>query len=625
MEYPSPNERELQALADDGLELDDLLSDNAVATPLPSGRLVLRSSDEGATIEVEASSLLRCVSLVAPFGKILAKRSGEIGRASLVVEAGRLMTFFDFLIERRSASLTLEQFDNGLFEGFRDWLNTLRTPEVAGKHNPYSSSKRDGGTPLSRDYKRELMNTPLAYLKRLRLDEDYCTDVPEGLDLFREQDWKTPGRWKPTSILTRPELKLLVRLCREEVVATTERLEEAWAFMDDPKRAEHPDAEALTELLRLNELLNGLPYAGHDKLRRIVRTEPGQEKVELFGRKTAPILWNMHHEKYRAMLDLLYPKPRTLLPFLLLFAIYFRYNASVLTKASFKDFSEQPSAYGSRISGNPFKDRSGRQQFASWPISDAAHNPKRMLKTIARWTAGIRPHALPEERDDIFMHRNQTKAVRSFRAIGSIKTALGVFLRDYSTVLPNRFQFRSLRPSVIDLVHHLFDGDVVMAQHAGQHIKVDTTMEHYLFDGARKRNDEALVGPLHGMNAWIETKGVLDPRTDRYEGGGAATPGWKCADPYNGSMIAESGTVPCRAYGRCVICENGTPDVETPTGLGFNVRLREAILRARNTMPEHAWLERWMPVLDVLEVEVLAPAVAADREYLDLPELPTVE
>jgi hypothetical protein len=191
---------------------------------------------------------------------------------------------------------------------------------------------------------------------------------------------------------------------------------------------------------------------------------------------------------------------------------------------------------------------------------------------------------------------------------------------------PKRFPFRSLRPTVIDLVHHLFDGDVVMAQISGNHRSVDTTREHYLFDGARKRNDESLVPALHGMGNWAATKGVLDPRTDRYEAGGAATPGWNCRDPYNGSMIAESGAVPCRAYGRCVMCENGEINLLSPVSYALSVKFMEAIGRARSTMPEHAWLARWAPALDELEPLLLEfPEEIRRKADLSIPDLPTVE
>lgn len=631
MEYNerlTPSQRELQEFLASGETLESLTGTLNEEVTIERGRVTVLTRDAtGASVELELPELAPFPNLAAPLAITLANRSRSCRPGTFKTERVILRKFLRFLRDHGLRELSLTEVENEHFEAFRGWLNTQRVRASKGTR-ARSAAPRKGGSPLTPQYKKQVMDGVLAQFRRMRLDPERFGKMREDLDLFRDQDWKTSGRRTPVGTLTRPELKLLVRLCREDVVQTSARLRRAWAILDGTEEdsgADGLDGRALRELHDLSALMDGRPFSARRSF-RIVRDGGGSGAI-LFSRATSPSLWRMRNREYSDLLSVFQPTPGQLFPFMLLFAIYFRYNASVLATAARTDFSEQDSAYGLRIAGRPYKDRSGREQFASWPATDAPHNPKMMLDLIERWTAGIRKHAPDAERGCLFLFRNRQKLVRSYQSDNSIAEALGSFHRRHSEVLKKRFQFRALRPTVIDLVHHLFDGDVVMAQHAGQHARQDTTTEHYLSDGARKRNDEQLVPALGGMQNWLASRGVVDARSEHFVAGGAASPGWLCRDPYSGSMIQESGTVPCRAYGRCVLCENGRPDYSSSTSYALNVKLRDAITRARSTMPEHAWLARWMPALDVLEREVLRsfPPSVVHEANLDIPDLPTVE
>ena len=258
-----------------------------------------------------------------------------------------------------------------------------------------------------------------------------------------------------------------------------------------------------------------------------------------------------------------------------------------------------------------------------------------MIETIARWTSSIIPHAAFDQQEHLFLFRDNNRNVRSFGTPHTLRRALSKFLDRHSPSEPDenaklgakRFTPRSIRPSVIDLVHHLFDGDVIAASHAGQHRRVDTTIEHYLQDGARKRNDERLAPVTGAMQTWVETNGLIDPRLSNASASFAATPGWDCKDLNSGHIAGEEPGVPCRAYGRCVSCELGKVDTNSPVAYALAVKLREAMERGRTLMPEHAWLERWQPEFDALErlIALGFTTHAVISAYLDIPDLPTVE
>nr|MDQ2734861.1 hypothetical protein [Pseudomonadota bacterium] len=371
-----------------------------------------------------------------------------------------------------------------------------------------------------------------------------------------------------------------------------------------------------------------LPPSCHDALRIVVRHAADGTVAAEFSKRTFPLLWGMNGPKYQEAIALLYPNPAKMLPFCLLFAVYYRYNTGVLVTLKRSDLKRQPSVFGERLQGSPFKNRAKRKQHASWPITTDAHNPAEMIEVLERWIAGIKYHAPKAEREHLFLFRGHNREVNSFAIDFALRRHTNLFLKKYAKEMKGRqFTPRSIRPSVINLVHHLFDGDVVMAAHAGQHRHVDTTIEHYLCDGARKRNDEALAPVTGAMQRWVETGGIIDPRRPGSSSTLAATPGWECEDLYAGHIAGEEEGIPCRAYGRCVSCELGKPRLDSPLAYALAVKLREAMRRGRKMMPEHAWLGRWMPELDLLE-RLIALDFAEDVKAaanLDIPDLPTVE
>lgn len=628
----SATEQDLAMFLAEGGRMETLV---AAPSPVAASKTSLSISfqhDGGTVEEVNLDVLLPLQSLSAPLAEVLALRTQEVERVSLDLDITKLGKFVTFLKERRRTRMRLDEIDNELLQNYRDWLDEQRTPEIAGsRRSPYAATQKEGGKPLSVGVKNEHYRVLVTYLSRVRLQPRHRGSMQSGLDLNSDKVWRKRSRRDPTPVLTRPELKMLVRLCREEVVATTTQLRAYWAICDgvaaDDDRA-LVDEDLTREVAAMRIFFGAeLPPNCNDDLRIVRREASDGAPATEFKRRTFPLIWATNGPSYQDAVGLLYPTPAKMLPFCMLFAIYFRYNAGVLGALKASDLKRQSSVFGERLQGTPFKNRAKRKQHASWPINSEAHNPAEMLKTIERWTSDIRTHAPEAEKKHLFLYRNKDGDVRSFASVGALRRHAGLFVRRHAEKLDQRrFTPKAIRPSVINLVHHLFDGDVVVASHAGNHRRVDTTIEHYLDDGARKHNDEALAPITDSMQRWVETGGVVDPR-----GGGsatlAATPGWECEDIRSGVIAGEEPGVPCRAYGRCVSCELGKTRLHSPLAYALNFKLREAMLRARTTMPEHAWLERWSGELDLLErilaLEFTDEARAAAN--LDIPDLPTVE
>jgi hypothetical protein len=250
-----------------------------------------------------------------------------------------------------------------------------------------------------------------------------------------------------------------------------------------------------------------------------------------------------------------------------------------------------------------------------------------MLKTLGIWTERVRRRALPEDANHIFLARNRPFRTRSMASSEPFNIAFARFLEDHEKTLKTRFIYRAIRPSVINLVHHLFDGDLLATAEAGQHA-VRTMVDHYLFDGARKTNEEALIAPMHARDAWRISNGEVDGRADkRRDDLSAATPGFKCKDRYDSRMPGQRPNRLCTAYGMCPVCTLGKPDISSPEAYALVMKLREAIERSRARMSAESWIARWSAVADAIDLktERAFPQGVKDRADLDIPQLPTVE
>jgi len=626
-------ERDLALLVEEGTSLETLNTGGASVSTIGTSLSVTFTHDDGTVETVPLDVLSPLKHLKTPLAEVIALRTEEIERITLKLDLDKLAVFIAFLRGRRRLSIRLEQIGNDLLREFRDWLDEYRTAPIAGTgRSPYAARQRKGAKPLTVDHKRELYRTAASYLARIRVQPPYRDRFQPDLDLNTHFTWKKRGGRDVVPVLTRPELQMLVRLCREEVVETTRRLVAYWAIGDGvatPADLEIVDEALAHEVAAMQTFFGDeLPQPCQDQMRVVKRRDDNGTVTAEFSKRTFPLIWAMKGADYQAAVGLLYPSPAKMLPFCLLFAVYYRYNPGVVGALTAGDLKRQPSVFGERLQGTPFKNQAKRRQHASWPVTDDPHNPAEMIKTIARWTAGIRCHAQEGQQDHLFLFRNHVREVKSFAIQNALWRHLSLFLQRHKEAMRNkRFTPKSIRPSVIDLVHHLFDGDVVYASHAGQHRQVDTTIEHYLFDGARKRNDEALAPVTGAMQRWVETGGVIDPRRIGTSATLAATPGWECGDLYAGHIAGEQPGVACRAYGRCVSCELGQTKLESPLAYALNLKLHEAMMRARTTMPEVAWLKRWMPEADLLgrmlALEFKPEAIAAAN--LDIPDLPTVE
>lgn len=296
----SAAEQDLAMFLEEGGTVESLNSGVAAVRMSANSLTIPFTHDDGSVETVALDALLPLGELKTPLAEVLALRTQEIERVTLDLDLGKLSRFVEFLAKRRKLRIRLEQIDNALLRQFRDWLDAQRTPVVDGSgRSAYAVKQRKGGQPFSVDYKRELYRTATAYLNRVRLLSAYGERMQRDLDLNADNLWKKRGKRDSVPVLTRPELKMLVRLCREEVVETTRRLRAFWAICDgtaSPDDLQLVDQGLAREVQSLAAFFGTeLPPPCHDELRVVKRRDADGAIVEEFSKRTFPLLWSMKH------------------------------------------------------------------------------------------------------------------------------------------------------------------------------------------------------------------------------------------------------------------------------------------------------------------------------------------
>lgn len=621
MDDLTPGERAYADLAAEGVDEAALAAEmHPVPTQRDDGTLIITVFEDGMPLEVEVEVLQRVPNLRTSLGVALATQAKGMKATSFKNRVESLGSFVEFLIEKKLERIKPRHITNALLNSYRDWLDDYEkaeTTHVRGHVNTVFPTA--GGGKLKVKTKKSRMGQVLILLRLVRVDRNWWLEIGRDLDLIRADDWSGVAIDSlPVEILTRPQLKMVVRICREEITEITARLKDAWAVMDgqEPTRPMgQADREVMLEVMALHKRFEGRPPKQQGLSKAL-----GEDKTSF------PRLRRMKSPEYNTALATIYPVGRMLMPFAILFAIYFRYNRSVVTTMLASHFSEQPSPHGLRLRGMPFKNRAGRTQYASWPVTEDAHNPAEMIETLDRWTSLVRPFA-GKNAGHMFLERIGGGKTRSLDDQYGFSLNFVRFLEDHETKIGRRFVFKALRASVINLVHHLFDGDLLATAEAGQHA-VRTMIDHYLFDGARKLNEEALVPGLHSLDAWVRTNGRVDGREDKRRGSlQSVTPGFGCKDRYGCKLPGQSPGRLCTAYGMCPVCPLKKIVRSSAEAYALIVKLREAILRSRSRMPAETWIARWSAVLDRIDTRILRlfPDEVIDRADLNIPQLPTVE
>lgn len=325
-----------------------------------------------------------------------------------------------------------------------------------------------------------------------------------------------------------------------------------------------------------------------------------------------------YNEVRRAM----HPMGQELVPFIYYLAALTLYNGQPLMETRLEDIIETTILGTARLSLHSFKTRAKNHQHRSFAITDEADNPANVIRFVREWTSGIREVAPDSARDMLFIfvprNRKDEALVRPLfdRAAGMSKEFNNHGLRFCKR---NDFPYigtRVLRATGADLAHDVFDGDIVETETVLGHVGPARVHPSYRSAAAKQRDEDRLAGAMAARERWVASGGKSDART---EGANrdrtAATPGFRCLDPYSSPMPGEKKGRLCAAYGFCAACPLGQPDEDGAYALARVLQLKERVLEAKDRHGMVVWNERFAIILEGID-RIWLPGLS-DESTLD--------
>lgn len=528
-------------------------------------------------VRIDVSFLLTAPKLAQPFADaLLRKLTPDTNESRQTFTKWLRLGFFRYLAEGDIRDTALPGVDADLIKDYIRWLNR-RGP--CNKRPLWSIGTRTS-------YLLALRNT-IDALKQL---PKWKGRVPPDLHVPTHQWSGARRRHKPTEILTDDELVSVYKACLSEIIEIRTRVENDLQVLETEKPNVPQSPKSYRDYPTRAVALAALDELLPDRL-------PCYPELE----RTHPYLIAAIKARFGTVLELrtaLAPSPRQLVPFIVMLAFHTRLNPETLLGSELDDFYKESRLGELRFFSKPYKGRARRRQRPSVPVDDGWDNPSSIYDFLLMWTGRIRALAPPRGSNKLFIYLPRTsKSHVGFFDVSAPKgnlssTLLTQFCAEHGL---RRFTLRQIRPTTLDIGRALFDGDIRAAHALGDHRSVETTNSHYTSDAQRKRNEERLGEIMAERSRWIDSRGKIDVRGAAAETDeGAATPGWRCMDPYR-SPYSPHGKL-CVAYGYCPVCPLSQVDLESSMACGLLLSLLDAVRRAKATLDPQGWLDRMAPI-----------------------------
>lgn len=348
------------------------------------------------------------------------------------------------------------------------------------------------------------------------------------------------------------------------------------------------------------------------------------------------------------VMDCLHFSIRKIVPYIVLLGFETLFNAEGLLGLTWSQIGEHPIFGEDRLQIAAVKNRSKLGDTAAGPNRHvrsfstrptALNSVPNLLKLLERFTRLTRNLVEPPDVNKVFVfytderNENRSSKYKSFSIAknsttsvsNSWRNALRSFIEDND--LPD-FTLRTLRASGGDLVHKA-TGDTRMQQLALGHANLDVTVKHYRGAAAKKRDEEFLSTAMAWRERYILTNGKSDTRNGvtKGEAHSAATPGFRCADPFNSPLIHQQSGKLCTAFGSCAACPLAYVDSDDPRAYARLLQFENRLNEARIALDPARYLEIWADQLNSLQVYWLPKFTEAVRNQqpMALPPFPELE
>lgn len=526
-------------------------------------------------------------------------------------------SFFSYLAENWSNTLTLKAIDEELLTGFKEFLMN-----ISGK-----SGKLLAATSVS---------SALCNLRSILIPlttGKWASEANRIAELVPSGPTGAHKKAEPTEVLGLGQLLKILEAAEHEVLAIEHRFANGKMLLIEGHR----------RLLATDRIMNNTRADYSDFatcLAAVDKAYPGLiPSLDVFEATHRTLGGAVRHIHGLNNIDsYLFPSGRDLVPFVLLLAVVTVFNPNTILNLNWQDIDFNKDHAGVpaiEIVGT--KKRAVRDLVRLLDPNAAASSQlslKRMLVCLQEITSRMRPHLTQAKADRLFVYIPKSRAsgpavlgVHSEShatqpAAGTWHSLLSKFIKDHS--LPP-FCLAQLRPSILDLVQFM-DGSLEAARKVGNHNNPATTWTHYTSGGVKNRYRERIGQIILLRERWLESQGTIDPRAlASSQDKGAATPGFICLDPLDSPRPNQQRGKLCRDYGGCPSCPLAAALPSDPLSVAQYVALEVAIYRSQSTMNAQTWVERWTPVLaDLASLRAkIPPSVLANSRKISI-TLPNV-
>jgi len=353
----------------------------------------------------------------------------------------------------------------------------------------------------------------------------------------------------------------------------------------------------------------------------------------------------MTQVEYESLRKFAHPIGIDLVPFFLLLAMHTGFNEQPLRVLSLGGVSHIEVLGQKKTILKSSKRRAGNSavgapQRRAIPASNHVLAPERLINFVIAWTERIREYAIPQMKDDLFIHVISEGGKHSRRGL-HVDTYAAIN-DNYNTRVSNLvFEFckmrdlkysstRDSRLAFAELVYEVANGNALELKRLLGHKLVSTGQDSYRTSAMQQKNAELLAGAMAAQQRFVNSAGKIDSRASgENRSRTAATPGFTCADPFQSPQPGEREGRLCTSYGHCAACPLALSDENRPYALARFLQLRGSYEDARSQLGVEVWKLKFMKSYDAL-IKRWIPAVdsGSDREIaarIALNKLPTLE
>ncbi|WP_146093359.1 hypothetical protein [Xanthomonas pisi] len=262
---------------------------------------------------------------------------------------------------------------------------------------------------------------------------------------------------------------------------------------------------------------------------------------------------------YLRVAKLINPSVNDLMPAFIILQCFTHWNEQPMCCLRISNIDRCSGLFSNKYKLSSIKFRGKGMVHRSFFKGDELFNPCNVIDFLERWTKHLRVNAPQRVRDDLFLYACKFKT-RKIGAIRSLGQPLGGTYNLSAERKSRFFKERGIKAagsSAIRLAgaEYLNEilGDTEKVRVLLGHSTVSVTHDNYRSKATRRNDEESLAGAMalqfryHDSNAKVDSRSHFGDRS-------AASPGYRCLDPFQSPMPGQIDGRMCTGYGLCPAC-----------------------------------------------------------------------